>query len=77
VAPHPVSNKALILEMARVRNKPFITAPVPTFALKLALGEMSVEVLKSTTVSSEKVEGAGFYFSSPTISEALQRLHES
>lgn len=74
VAPHPVSNKTLILEIAKQRNKFFITAPVPSFALKLALGEMSIEVLKSTTVSSSKIEKAGFRFWFPDIKTAVHNL---
>jgi uncharacterized protein len=77
VAPHPVSNKELILQMAKQRGKFSVSLPVPAFALKVALGEMSVEVLKSTTVSSQKAEEAGFTFLYPTISNAVAALeHE-
>ena len=39
--------------------------------LKIILGEMSIEVLKSTTVSSNKIQQAGFLFTFPSIKEAL------
>jgi hypothetical protein len=74
VAPYPVSNKELILEIARQRGKFSIPFHVPAFALKLALGEMSIEVLKSTTVSSQKAEEAGFQFLYPTIDKAVAAL---
>ncbi len=75
VAPHPVSNKELVLEIARKeRGKSYIPVPVPTFALKIRLGEMSVEVLKSATVSSEKIQQAGFIFQYPDIESAILQL---
>lgn len=75
VAPKPVTNKMLTLELARkIRGHFFIPLHVPAFVLKLMLGESSVEVLKSTTVSCEKIKKAGFRFLYPTITEALDEL---
>ncbi|HQW45413.1 MAG TPA: DUF1731 domain-containing protein [Chitinophagaceae bacterium] len=44
---------------------------VPTFVLKIMLGEMSVEILKSATVSSKKIQEAGFQYTFPVIKDAL------
>ncbi|GAB2678565.1 TIGR01777 family oxidoreductase [Flavihumibacter cheonanensis] len=75
VAPHPISNKELVLELAKkMRGKAFIPIHVPGIFLKIGLGEMSVEVLKSTTVSADKIRKAGFQFAFPTIEAALQQL---
>jgi uncharacterized protein len=75
VAPKPVSNKHLTIALAKkMRGKAFITAPVPSVILKLVLGEMSIEVLKSTTVSSAKIQNAGFQFLYPSVEAALQEL---
>lgn len=74
VAPNPVSNKELIKEIARQTRKNYLTAKVPSFVLKTVLGEMSIEVLKSTTVSSDKVQEEGFQFLYPTISDAVASL---
>lgn len=75
VAPKPVSNKTLTLALAgKMRGKAFITVPVPSFVLKIVLGEMSIEVLKSTTVSSSKIRNAGFQFLYPSIDAALNEL---
>jgi uncharacterized protein (TIGR01777 family) len=74
VAPNPVSNKELVKEIARQTKKFYITAKVPSFVLKTVLGEMSIEVLKSATVSSEKVQKEGFQFLYPTISDAVASL---
>ena len=74
VAPNPVSNKELILQLAKSRKFFFIPIRVPSFILKIILGEMSVEVLKSATVSAEKVQKTGFVFQYPRIPEALENL---
>lgn len=75
VAPNPVSNKVLTLTLARQKNGSwYIPFYVPALLLKLMLGEMSIEVLKSTTVSSRKIEGEGFEFEYPHIEIALRNL---
>lgn len=75
VSPEPVTNKTLILSLAeKMRGKAFITIPVPSAVLKLVLGEMSVEVLKSATVSSEKIRTTGFQFLYPSLTAALNEL---
>lgn len=75
VAPHPVSTKHLVTTLAKAANRNFyITVPVPAAALKMILGEMSIEVLKSTTVSSQKVQDAGFEFTYPDIDSTIGQL---
>jgi uncharacterized protein len=75
VAPYPVTNKELTLNIARqLRGKIFIPFKVPAFLLKILLGEMSIEVLKSATVSSRKIAAAGFHFKYPSIARALSQL---
>lgn len=75
VAPKPVSNKELIIQVAKyLKGKFYVPLYVPSFALKLALGGMSQEVLKSTTVCSDKIRKAGFNFAFPSIESALKDL---
>jgi uncharacterized protein len=75
VAPNPVTNEELVLEIARKeKGKSFIPVHVPTFALKIRLGEMSIEVLKSATVNSEKIQNAGFIFQYPDIDSTILQL---
>lgn len=74
VAPSPVSNEVLMKTMAQELRSFFIPVPVPEIALKAIVGEMSIEVLKSATVSSQKVEKAGFRFFFPSMEAAVKNL---
>lgn len=74
-APKPVDNRTLTLTLAKRHNgKAYVPFRVPSGLLKIVLGEMSVEVLKSATVSSEKIKGTGFDFRFPDIEKAIQDL---
>jgi uncharacterized protein len=72
-APQPVSNRELTLTLAKANKSFYIPMPVPAFVLKIVMGEMSIEVLKSATVSSRKIQQAGFTFTYPGIREALEK----
>jgi uncharacterized protein len=75
VAPKPVSNKTLTVTLAKsIKGSFYIPLHVPIFVLKIMLGDRSIEVLKSATVSAEKIKHAGFTFQYPTIDAALQSL---
>lgn len=75
VAPQPVSNKTLTLGLARLMKGYFyIPVYVPAFVLKIMMGQRSIEVLKSTTVSCKKIIDTGFTFRFNTIEEALADL---
>ncbi len=74
VAPDPVDNETLTKAIAKRLHKYFIPFKVPSFILKIMLGEMSVEVLKSAKVSPAKVISAGFTFDYSSMDEALDDL---
>ena len=74
VAPKPISNKKLVLAIAKKTYPIYLPVYVPSFALKIILGEMSIEVLKSAKVSAQKIQAAGFVFDFPTVEEALTDL---
>jgi len=75
VAPKPVSNKLLTITLAKImKGIFFIPSYVPKFVLKIMMGERSVEVLKSTNVSCEKIRNTGFTFLYPSIEVALRQL---
>ncbi|MCH8554544.1 MAG: TIGR01777 family oxidoreductase [Schleiferiaceae bacterium] len=73
-APVSVTNATLTKAVAKVLGKPLILPNVPTFALKLLLGEMSQIALMSTNISVEKLQAAGFTFKHPELEGALQHL---
>lgn len=74
-APQPCSNKEITLGIAKAMNGAlYLPMHVPSFALKLIMGEMSVEVLKSTTVDSTKLQQSGFNFIYAHIHSALKHL---
>lgn len=75
VAPIPVRNKDLTLLLAeKMKGRFYVHMHVPAFILKAMLGQMSVEVLKSATVSCEKIRSEGFKFLYTTIDAALEDL---
>ena len=75
VAPNPVSNKTLTISLAKaMKGKFYIPMLVPAFVLKIMMGQRSIEVLKSTTVSCKKIQDAGFEFTFKTIEAAITNL---
>lgn len=74
VSPEPITNKALTLAIASKYHSWHFKIHVPVWLLKILLGEMSIEVLKSAKVSSKKIQDHGFEFKYPTISSALNQL---
>ena len=75
VAPQPVTNKTLMMELgSRIKRNFYIPVPVPAFVLRWMLGEKSIEILKSSNVSCDKVKEQGFQFIYPTLDAALRDL---
>jgi uncharacterized protein len=75
VAPEPVSNKTLTITLAKKMKRLFyIPLHVPVFVLKLMLGDRSIEILKSATVSCKKILATGFDFKFKTIETALEDI---
>ena len=74
VAPDPVDNATLTMAIAQRFHKWAIPFKVPSFILKIMLGEMSVEILKSAKVSATKIIAAGFTFNYASMDEALDDL---
>ncbi|HEY9178865.1 MAG TPA: TIGR01777 family oxidoreductase [Flavipsychrobacter sp.] len=74
VAPIPVSQSILVQTMARAAGGLRVPIPVPAFIIKLMVGEMSIEVLKSCTVSPEKIMDKGFRFDYRDIETAVKDL---
>ncbi len=70
-APRPVTNRELTEAMGRVLKRPTLfTIPAP--ALRLALGELSSDVLGSQRVLPRQLEESGFVFAFPEIDDTLR-----
>ena len=77
VAPAPVKNKLLTLTIAdKVKGKFYIPVHVPQFVLQTMMGKRSIEILKSTAVSSKKIMKEGFTFLYPEIKTAIAAIEE-
>lgn len=74
VSPHAVQNKEFTEILAQLMGKKIWLPAVPSWILKLALGEMSELVLKGSRVSAAKIQAAGFSFKFETLKEALDDL---
>lgn len=72
-APDPVTNGEFTHILGKVMNRPTFL-PVPEFALKLLLGEVSALVLQGRPVSAEKLERLGFTFNYPALEAALRQI---
>ena len=60
VSPNPVTNEQFTKNLAKVLNRP-APLPVPSIALKMALGEMAEMLLGGQRGSAKKLEQAGFH----------------
>ncbi len=74
VAPETVNNKELTYKLAKTVNRKIILPNVPSFVLKLMLGEMSSMLLTGVEVSSQKIKDKGFEFEYPSLSSALSQI---
>lgn len=74
VASDPVTNKEFTKQLAAKLNKPLILPNVPSFALRLLVGEMQVMLTGGNKVSSKKIEQTGFNFKYPSLHSALKNL---
>ncbi len=77
VAPIVTTNSKLNIALAKkLRGKFYIPIFVPKFILKIVLGEMSVEVLKSSEISCKKIHDTGFQFLYPSIESAFEQIFQ-
>lgn len=74
-SPNPVSNQEFTSALARALHRPALF-PAPAFALKIAMGGFSSEILGSKKVLPNVLSEAGFTWDYPHISDALSALIE-
>ena len=69
-APQPVRNRDFVQELGQALHRPALM-PVPGFALRLLLGEMSGLLLGGQRVVPRRLLDAGFGFRFPELRDAL------
>lgn len=74
VAPNPLRNYEVMVEVGARMNRKIWLPNVPPIALKFAMGSMSSMVLSSQLVASKKIEDTGFKFGYTSFSKALKDL---
>jgi uncharacterized protein len=68
VASYTDSQKTVTKAIAKINKKSiWLTLPIPAFVLKIMLGGMSIELLKSSRISNEKIKKAGYKFMYPAL----------
>lgn len=73
-APNPVSNSNFMRALAKTLGRPY-WLPLPGFAMKLALGEMSDLLLTGQFVIPQRLVNLGFSFDFETTSSAFRDLY--
>ena len=76
VAPNPVKNKRLAEAIGEGMGKSVVLMPAPSFAMKLAMGEMSSIVLDGVRLCANKIQNTGFEFTYDNVVNALKDLVE-
>ncbi|AQU84638.1 MAG: TIGR01777 family oxidoreductase [Halomonas sp.] len=72
-APYPVTNEEFTKVLAKQLHRPAVL-PVPAFALKAGLGEMSQLLLTGADMRPARLVEAGFTFQYPTLDKALAAI---
>jgi uncharacterized protein (TIGR01777 family) len=72
VATEYVTNAEFSKKLAQAMKKPFYLPNVPTFVMKLMLGEMAVMLLEGSRISNSKLLSSGFTFRYSSIEDAIR-----
>ncbi|GHO60200.1 TIGR01777 family oxidoreductase [Ktedonobacter robiniae] len=72
-APEAVTNRELLREVQHVLKRPSVL-PLPAFALRILLGELSTVVLDSQHLLPQRLTEAQFQFAYPQLKQALHDL---
>ena len=68
--PEPMTNAEFGKELGRMLHRPAVT-PVPGWAVRTVVGDVSSELLNSTRVEPARLREDGFVFEHPTLNEQL------
>lgn len=72
-SPNPVQNREFLKTITTALSRPSLF-PVPAFALKIAMGEMSKTVLDSQRIIPQRLMDSGYEFQYSELEPALQNL---
>ena len=73
-APESITNKAFTKAIAKLLKKRIWLPNIPSFFLKIILGEMAIILLEGSRVSCDKIEKLNFQFKYPKLNIALEKL---
>lgn len=76
VAPEYVRQEELMKTIGKALGKRQLGIPVPSFVVKLAMGEMSEMLLKASPVKPKRLEELGYTFSHPILLSALKNIFQ-
>ncbi len=77
VAPRPVTNREITKAIGKVLKRAVWLPNVPGFVLSMVVGEMAAVVVNGATVSSDKIQRAGYEFQFTELDHALDDLMRS
>ena len=72
-SPDPVMNMIFAKNLGKILHRPS-WFPIPSFLLRMILGEMASVILEGQRALPEKLLSAGFTFTYPTIETALTEI---
>jgi uncharacterized protein (TIGR01777 family) len=76
VSPNPVTQGEIMRTFAKVAGGIYLRIPVPTFGLRIILGEMADMVLLTQQVSPRKILQKGYQFQYPDIHDAITDIEK-
>ncbi|MFA6261499.1 MAG: TIGR01777 family oxidoreductase [Bacteroidia bacterium] len=75
VSPNPIDQKQMMQEISRSLHRRLWLPPVPAFALRWILGELTGELLASHALVPDRLLKTGYHFQYPEIKSALKDIY--
>lgn len=76
VAPEFTTNSNFMKTLSKMMKRPFFMPKIPSFLIRLMLGEAAGMVLGGSRISVKKIQNAGFSFQFGTLEKALRNVLE-
>lgn len=76
VAPKPETNRKFTLQLAKALDKKILLPAVPSWVLKIAIGEKAMLVVEGQRVSCTKLEKTGYSFQFSELEQALKDIYQ-